>query len=176
MDTVTKPQHAVEQSPTVIEETKIEPSSQPEVLETIKEAIIPNTPQTVVVEEKSSPANNDPLLSIVNTIESNGIKINTQTGEVIAESATESLTEDISTPTAASVPYDKTTPVEEICAVMSLEEALNYVIVGGPYNGWKMSTIAERRPTRVLEMIIEKYPVQDNILRAATKIILDSKK
>lgn len=53
---------------------------------------------------------------------------------------------------------------------------MNYVIDGGPYNGWVLSTLVERRPVKILEAIIEKYPVEDNILRAAVKKILDSKK
>ena len=137
----------------------------------------------------------DPLLSIVNTIENNGLKVNTQTGEVVEEipaeqTATESVdtvsevpnntivNEVVETPATeeSTVSYDKDTPVEEICKVMSLEEAMNYVIEGGPYNGWKMSTLAERRPRNVLELTMEKYPVKNNILKAALKIILDNQK
>ena len=111
----------------------------------------------------------DPLLTVVNNIESGSIKVDEQTGEVIEQQA---AAEDEPTP----VSYDKTTPIDEICAVMTLEDAKNYVIDGGPYNGWKVGTLAERRPVKVLEMIIEKYPTEDNILRAATKLILDSMK
>lgn len=111
----------------------------------------------------------DPLLTVVNNIESGSIKVDEQTGEVIEQQA---AAEDEPTP----VSYDKTTPIDEICAVMTLEDAKNYVIDGGPYNGWKVGTLAERRPVKVLEVIIEKYPTEDNILRAATKLILDSMK
>ena len=111
----------------------------------------------------------DPLLTVVNNIESGSIKVDEQTGEVIEQQA---AAEDEPTP----VSYDKTTPIDEICAVMTLEDAKNYVIDGGPYNGWKVGTLAERRPVKVLDMIIEKYPTEDNILRAATKLILDSMK
>ena len=106
---------------------------------------------------------------MVNNIESGSIKVDEQTGEVIEQQA---AAEGEPTP----VSYDKTTPIDEICAVMTLEDAKNYVIDGGPYNGWKVGTLAERRPVKVLEMIIEKYPTEDNILRAATKLILDSMK
>lgn len=120
-------------------------------------------------ETEEVPPVTDPLLSVVNNIESGSIKVNEQTGEVIEQQA---AAEDEPTP----VSYDKTTPIDEICAVMTLEDAKNYVIDGGPYNGWKVGTLAERRPVKVLEMIIEKYPTEDNILRAATKLILDSMK
>lgn len=120
-------------------------------------------------ETEEAPPVTDPLLTVVNNIESGSIKVDEQTGEVIEQQA---AAEDEPTP----VSYNKTTPIDEICAVMTLEDAKNYVIDGGPYNGWKMGTLAERRPVKVLEMIIEKYPTEDNILRAATKLILDSMK
>lgn len=120
-------------------------------------------------ETEEAPPVTDPLLSVVNNIESGSIKVDEQTGEVIEQHA---AAEDEPTP----VSYDKTTPIDKICAVMTLEDAKNYVIDGGPYNGWKVGTLAERRPVKVLEMIIEKYPTEDNILRAATKLILDSMK
>lgn len=120
-------------------------------------------------ETEEAPPVTDPLLTVVNNIESGSIKVDEQTGEVIEQQA---AAEDEPTP----VSYDKTTPIDEICAVMTLEDAKNYVIDGGPYNGWKVGTLAERRPVKVLEMIIEKYPTEDNILRAATKRILDSMK
>lgn len=120
-------------------------------------------------ETEEAPPVTDPLLTVVNNIESGSIKVDEQTGEVIEQQA---AAEDEPTP----VSYDKTTPIDEICAVMTLEDAKNYVIDGGPYNGWKVGTLAERRPVKVLEVIIEKYPTEDNILRAATKLILDSMK
>ena len=120
-------------------------------------------------ETEEAPPVTDPLLTVVNNIESGSIKVDEQTGEVIEQQA---AAEDEPTP----VSYDKTTPIDKICAVMTLEDAKNYVIDGGPYNGWKVGTLAERRPVKVLEMIIEKYPTEDNILRAATKLILDSMK
>ena len=120
-------------------------------------------------ETEEAPPVTDPLLSVVNNIENSSIKVDEQTGEVIEQQA---AAEDEPT----SVSYDKTTPIDEICAVMTLEDAKNYVIDGGPYNGWKVGTLAERRPVKVLEMIIEKSPTEDNILRAATKLIHDSMK
>lgn len=120
-------------------------------------------------ETEEAPPVTDPLLTVVNNIESGSIKVDEQTGEVIEQQA---AAEDEPAP----VSYDKTTPIDEICAVMTLEDAKNYVIEGGPYNGWKVGTLAERRPVKVLKVIIEKYPTEDNILRAATKLILDSMK
>ena len=151
-------------------EVKPEKAEEPVKAE-IKTEAVKAEPETAPVkaETEEAPPVTDPLLTVVNNIESGSIKVDEQTGEVIEQQA---AAEDEPTP----VSYDKTTPIDEICAVMTLEDAKNYVIDGGPYNGWKVGTLAERRPVKVLEMIIEKYPTEDNILRAATKLILDSMK
>lgn len=138
---------------------------------------------TAVTEETAQPVT-DPLLSIVSNLENNSVTVNKETGEVMDDTSTvknDSVSAD-STDAACEQPeqspasYDKTTPIDDIYNVISLDQAMNYVIEGGPYNGWVLSTLVERRPVKVLETIIEKYPVQDNILRAAIKKILDSKK
>lgn len=151
-------------------EVKPEKAEEPVNAE-IKTEAVKAEPETAPAkaETEEAPPVTDPLLSVVNNIENSSIKVDEQTGEVIEQHA---AAEDEPTP----VSYDKTTPIDEICAVMTLEDAKNYVIDGGPYNGWKVGTLAERRPVKVLEMIIEKYPTEDNILRAATKLILDSMK
>lgn len=151
-------------------EVKPEKAEEPVKAE-IKTEAVKAEPETAPAkaETEEAPPVTDPLLTVVNNIESGSIKVDEQTGEVIEQQA---AAEDEPTP----VSYDKTTPIDEICAVMTLEDAKNYVIGGGPYNGWKVGTLAERRPVKVLEMIIEKYPTEDNILRAATKLILDSMK
>lgn len=153
-----------------VKEVKPEKAEEPVKAE-IKTETVKAEPETAPVkaETEEAPPVTDPLLTVVNNIEGNSIKVDEQTGEVIEQQA---AAEDEPTP----VSYDKTTPIDEICAVMTLEDAKNYVIDGGPYNGWKVGTLAERRPVKVLEMIIEKYPTEDNILRAATKLILDSMK
>mgnify|MGYP006954161834 FL=1 len=151
-------------------EVKPEKAEEPVKAE-IKTEAVKAEPETAPAkaETEEAPPVTDPLLTVVNNIESGSIKVDEQTGEVIEQQA---AAEDEPTP----VSYDKTTPIDEICAVMTLEDAKNYVIDGGPYNGWKVGTLAERRPVKVLEMIIEKYPTEDNILRAATKLILNSMK
>lgn len=153
-----------------VKEVKPEKAEEPVKAE-IKTEAVKAEPEAAPAkaETEEAPPVTDPLLTVVNNIESGSIKVDEQTGEVIEQQA---AAEDEPTP----VSYDKTTPIDEICAVMTLEDAKNYVIDGGPYNGWKVGTLAERRPVKVLEMIIEKYPTEDNILRAATKLILDSMK
>lgn len=151
-----------------VKETKPEKAEEP-VKSEIKTEPVKAEPAPVKAEAEEAPPVTDPLLTVVNNIENGSIKVDEQTGEVIEQQA---AAEDEPT----SVSYDKTTPIDEICAVMTLEDAKNYVIEGGPYNGWKVGTLAERRPVKVLKVIIEKYPTEDNILRAATKLILDSMK
>ena len=153
-----------------VKEVKPEKAEEPVKAE-IKTEPVKAEPETAPVkaETEEAPPVTDPLLTVVNNIENGSIKVDEQTGEVIEQQAAPE-----NEPT--SVSYDKTTPIDEICAVMTLEDAKNYVIDGGPYNGWKVGTLAERRPVKVLKVIIEKYPTEDNILRAATKLILDSMK
>ena len=153
-----------------VKEVKPEKAEEPVKAE-IKTEAVKAEPEAAPAkaETEEAPPVTDPLLTVVNNIESGSIKVDEQTGEVIEQHAA-------AEGEPAPVSYDKTTPIDEICAVMTLEDAKNYVIDGGPYNGWKVGTLAERRPVKVLEMIIEKYPTEDNILRAATKLILDSMK
>lgn len=193
-----QPKPVIEQKETVATETKTETPAEVPVTNTVTDNTPAEAPKPVVAEQpQQTPTEKkeDPLLSIVNNLENNGVKINSQTGEVIEETPTEqTVTESANTVSEApnstvvnevaetpvteenTVSYDKDTPVEEICKVMSLDDAMNYVIEGGPYNGWKMSTLAERRPRNVLELTMEKYPVKNNILKAALKIILDNQK
>lgn len=166
-----KPKQPVKEVKPEKAEAPAKTTETPELKAEIKTETVKTEPETVPVkvETEETPPVTDPLLTVVNNIENSSIKVDEQTGEVIEQQA---AAEGEPTP----VSYDKTTPIDEICAVMTLEDAKNYVIDGGPYNGWKVGTLAERRPVKVLEMIIEKYPTEDNILRAATKLILDSMK
>lgn len=156
-------------------EIKAEAVPEPQTAETV--------PTETIAQEKEIVAANDSLISILGSVGNNTLKVNSDTGEVVSEmtetvvsdNAPEENTEEIEEQTETAA-YDKNSPIEEIYKAMSLNEALNYVIEGGPYSGWTVSKLAERRPQKILEMTIEKYPVQDNILRAAIKLVLDAKK
>lgn len=166
-----KPKQPVKEVKPEKAEESAKTTETPESKAEIKTEAVKTEPETAPAkaETEEAPPVTDPLLSVVNNIENSSIKVDEQTGEVIEQHAA-------AEGEPAPVSYDKTTPIDEICAVMTLEDAKNYVIDGGPYNGWKVGTLAERRPVKVLEMIIEKYPTEDNILRAATKLILNSMK
>lgn len=130
------------------------------------------------------------------TVETGGVKIDLGTGEVLEDAtieqpATESVnSENTETPVTVenevsapvevtqeennTVSYDKNTPVEEICKVMTLDDAMKFVIEGGPFNGMRMETLAKTRPIVTFDTIISKYPTKNNILTAAAIIVRDS--
>ena len=188
-----QPKPVVEQKDNIATEAKTDAPVAPPVTNTVTENIAAEPSKSVAAEqpeEKPVVTKEDPLLSIVNTIENNGVKVNTQTGEVVDEALADVESNDTvsnapdntvaneiaDTPASAegTVSYDKDTPVEEICKVMTLEDAMNFVIEGGPFNGWKMETLAKTRPKITFDTIISKYPVKNNILTVAATIVRDS--
>lgn len=84
-----------------------------------------------------------------------------------------SVAEKVSEKTSAPA-YTKEMSVEDICAVMSLEEAENYVVPSGACAGQKLSQVADRRPAS-LRFYINGYKGDDNILRAAATLITASR-
>lgn len=188
--------------PNEIENTEVENDTMPVVASdnnTVSDDTVKEAPKTVMVEEPAIKAENtqpDPLLSVVNTLESNGFKVDSKTGEVLEEAPSEQpdtsnvnldvsaqpVTVENENTQATEAPvseesrasYDKDTPVEEICKVMTLEDAMNFVIEGGPFNGMKMETLSKTRPAKTFDTIIEKYPTKNNILKAAATIVRDN--
>lgn len=71
------------------------------------------------------------------------------------------------------LPYTKDMPVEEICALMSIEEAEKIVVPVGTCKGWTLAQVADRRPVS-LKWYLMGYTGDDNILRAGAKIIQNS--
>ena len=68
--------------------------------------------------------------------------------------------------------------VDEICAVMTVEEAENIIVPIGTCKGWTLSQVAERRPVS-LKWYLTNYSGNDNILRAGARImqsIIEAKK
>ena len=85
--------------------------------------------------------------------------------EVPAQEVTEIREED------TSLPYNKSMSVEEICAVMTNEEAKNYIAPVGSCKGWTLGQVAERRRPS-LKWYVSGYTGDDNVLRAAATIVL----
>ncbi|WP_300249575.1 hypothetical protein [uncultured Subdoligranulum sp.] len=73
---------------------------------------------------------------------------------------------------AAALPYTKDTPVEEIVAQMSYDDAANILVDVGTCKGWTMAQVADRRPPS-LRWYLYGYQGDNNVLRAAAKIMLD---
>ena len=85
--------------------------------------------------------------------------------EVPAQEVTEIREED------TSLSYNKDMSVEEICAIMTNEEAKNYIAPVGSCKGWTLGQVAERRKMS-LKWYVNGYTGDDNILRAAATIVL----
>lgn len=58
--------------------------------------------------------------------------------------------------------------------LMTLEEAGNVVVDTGICNGWTMAEVAERRPPSLKFYVCGGYRGNNNILRAAAQIMVDS--
>lgn len=69
--------------------------------------------------------------------------------------------------------YTADMSVEEIMQRMTFEEAQNVKVDVGTCNGWTMAQVAERRPPS-LKWYVFGYKEDNNILRAAAQIMLDS--
>lgn len=90
----------------------------------------------------------------------------------VPESEVETVVEEASKVSEPSAPtYTKDMSVEDICTVMTLEEAENYVVPSGACAGQKLSLVAERRRAS-LRYYINGYKGDDNILRAAASLIM----
>ena len=69
-----------------------------------------------------------------------------------------------------SAAYTNDMSVDEICAVMTVEEAENIIVPAGTCKGWTLSQVAERRPVS-LKWYLTGYSGDDNILRAGARIM-----
>lgn len=69
--------------------------------------------------------------------------------------------------------YTRSTPVAELLTLMTYEEACSVQVDVGTCRGQTMRNVAERRPAS-LKWYIQGYGGDNNILRAAAQIMLDS--
>ncbi len=82
---------------------------------------------------------------------------------------------DISADTSAEAPapFTPNMPVDDICAIMTLEEAGNMIVPVGTCKGWTLSQVADRRPAS-LKWYLNGYNGEDNSLRAGAKLMLEA--
>lgn len=66
--------------------------------------------------------------------------------------------------------YTKEMSVDEICSLMTVEEAGNIIVPAGTCKGWTLSQVADRRPVS-LKWYLTGYSGDDNILRAGARIM-----
>lgn len=83
----------------------------------------------------------------------------------------EIISEEPTAETVSAPAYTEDMPVEQILALMSQEEAENYVVKEGTCAGWTLAQVADRRPFS-LKFYIQGYQGKDNILRAAATIMV----
>lgn len=149
-------------------------SAPPVVKETVEEVVAESTPATVqtvvaapVVEEKPA----EKVVPIASVADAAKVVTPAPAAVVIEEI----LDEAEEAPAEKTGPaYTKDMSVEDICAVMSLDEALDYVVPTGACAGQKLSQVAERRAAS-LRFYLTGYKGDDNILRAAATLIIASR-
>lgn len=78
------------------------------------------------------------------------------------------------TPPQPNSGYTDDMPVEEICQVMTLEEARDVVVPKGPCVGWTMAQVAERRPSS-LRFYLTPFSGCSNIQKAAATLLIQDR-
>lgn len=90
--------------------------------------------------------------------------------EVVEEAEGEEIEVDAAETGAMAPAYTSDMPVEEICSLMTYEEAGNVIVPIGTCKDWTLAQVADRRPAS-LKWYINGYTGNDNILRAAATIM-----
>ena len=73
----------------------------------------------------------------------------------------------------AAPSYTDDMPVEEICQVMTMEEAGAIIVPRGPCTGWTMAQVAERRPSSLRFFLTQFSECSNSQKAAATLLIQD---
>ena len=148
-------------------------SAPPVVKETVEEVVTENTSatvQTVVTAPAVEVKPVEKVTPIASVADAAKVVTPTPAAVVIEEILDEAEETEQKTGPA----YTKDMSVEDICAVMTLDEALNYVVTSGACAGQKLSQVAERRAAS-LRFYLTGYKGDDNILRAAATLIIASR-
>ena len=160
----------VEKAPTVkVEappERKVEQVAEPIVAETVAEEAVVEQLTVPVAEVADAPVEETPATSITEAVETApAVVAPTPTVVSPVQEVTEIREDD------NALPYNKNMTIEEICALMSVDEARNYVVPVGSCKGWTLDQVADRR-TPSLKWYLTGYTGDDNILRAAATIMM----
>ena len=160
------PEKKVEPAPVVVEQV-----AEPIVTETVAEdpvveqitVPVEEVADAPVEEAPAAPAT--PVVEAAPVVEAPAPAVVTPTVATPVQEVTEIREDD------AALPYNKNMSVEEICALMGVDEARNYVVPVGSCKGWTMDQVADRRPPS-LKWYLTGYTGDDNILRAAATIMM----
>lgn len=123
------------------------------------DAVVTDTASQTAVPEKKEPVT--PTVQAENAVST-----------VASVTASVANTETAPTETATAPAYTTDTPVEEIIAQMSVEDAENYVVKEGACAGWTMKKVLERRKASI-KWYCNGYLGKDNILVAAARILFE---
>ena len=129
--------------------------------------------QSAVVEEKdqTEQKNEEKKETVQKTVaEAPAAEVMESVAPVTEETEGEEIEEETADTDAAAPTYSSDMPVDEICSMMTYEEAGNVIVPLGTCKGWAMSQVADRRPAS-LKWYINGYSGNDNILRAAATIM-----
>ena len=157
------PERKVEAAPEIVQQV-----AEPIVTETVAEEPIVEQITVPVEEVVEAPVEEAPVAPTAPVVESAHV-VEAPAPAVVTPPAQEvtEIREDDGT-----LPYNKNMAVEEICALMSVDEARNYVVPVGSCKGWTMDQVADRRPPS-LKWYLTGYTGDDNILRAAATIMIN---
>lgn len=162
-----EPQQA---APSVAE--KISPEIAETKAETAAEPVVQESAAPETVEEEVTPAAEAEKAVMTEqhaAEETEAAPVPASQEEVAAEDMQEESSETQETE-EHSAAYTNDMSVDEICAVMTVEEAENIIVPAGTCKGWTLSQVAERRPVS-LKWYLTGYSGDDNILRAGARIM-----
>lgn len=159
-----QPDVKVETVAAVVEETIAEavdetPVVQPVVTESVVAEETAQVQPAVVDEAPAEEVSVAPASTVVETVI-----------EAAEEAEGEEVEDEAPVAGSAAPAYTSETPVEEICSMMTYEEAGNVIVPIGTCKDWTLAQVADRRPAS-LKWYINGYTGNDNILRAAAMIM-----
>ncbi len=153
------PERKVETAPEIVRQVV-----EPIVTETVAEE--PVVEQITVPVEEAPAAPTATVVEAAPVVEAPAPAVVTPTVATPVQEVTEIREDD------GALPYNKNMSVEEICSLMGVDEARNYVVPVGSCKGWTMDQVADRRPPS-LKWYLTGYTGDDNILRAAATIMMN---
>ena len=177
MKAQTAPQQTVIEQPVVQQQMAPQPVEEKPIPETVA-APVENAPvmkaESIKVAEEVIPTSavkEEPKADAISTPVSETAPVSEPVSAPVLEAIPSAEAPEEQT-AESTVSYTTNTPVEEIIRLMSVEDALNYVITTGSCKGWTMAQAIAKRPASVRFYTTPGYKGEDNILRASAAIVL----